>query len=401
MVIMLKGIPWDWSGLLESSKDGNLLIEEKDIICKINNTTIEVLKIKLNITSVVYEKASADEIIEGFEELKSTFGFQRVLKALVTIMLVRIRISKRSDISLFEPEVIDFLKICYWYNRIKSISSIKHRTKEIRSRLSKRLLYKLEKNKRTIDYSNLSDAELENKIAETLGEIRRAQSHLDQNERLRLLNEYLNSINVCISELMFAAIARQSNFVIDFGPTNNNYDYDIIIDGHPCQIKTLFSYDMFPISESDISKQKAYYQRFKELQELYDANQIEWSFVKGEVIKYIKSDCFDKINDALRQKAQIIILDGTRTIPGRLLNYYYTDDSIFVKINDSFIESLKNSPNDFVSIIFASTSYDNKFRISSVVVKVPVRNVNQVYQVNEIRLDETYIVSGHNRIRSY
>ena len=72
---------------------------------------------------------------------------------------------------------------------------------------------------------------------------------------------------------------------------------------------------------------------------------------------------------------------GTRTIAGLLLNYYYTDDSTFAKINNSFIESLKISPNDFASIIFASTS--------SLVVKVPVININQVYQVDEIRLDET------------
>jgi hypothetical protein len=67
----------------------------------------------------------------------------------------------------------------------------------------------------------------------------------------------------------------------------------------------------------------------------------------------------------------------------------YTDDSTYAKINNSFIESLKISPNDFASFIFASTSYDNEFRISSLVVKVPVININQVYQVDEIRLDET------------
>lgn len=75
---------------------------------------------------------------------------------------------------------------------------------------------------------------------------------------------------------------------------------------------------------------------------------------------------------------------GTRTIAGLLLNYYYTDDSTFAKINNCFIESLKISPNDF-----ASTSYDNEFRISSLVVKVPVINMNRVYQVDKIRLDET------------
>lgn len=73
----------------------------------------------------------------------------------------------------------------------------------------------------------------------------------------------------------------------------------------------------------------------------------------------------------------------------RTVTKYYTDDSTFAKINNSFIESLKISPNDFASIILASTSYDNEFRISSLVVKVPVININQVYQVGEIRLDET------------
>jgi len=97
----------------------------------------------------------------------------------------------------------------------------------------------------------------------------------------------------------------------------------------------------------------------------------------------------------LQYRARVLLTEereqqlGTRIIAGLLLNYYYTDDSTFAKINNSFIESLKISPNDFASIIFASTSYDNEFRISSLVVKVPVININQVYQVDKIRLDET------------
>jgi len=97
----------------------------------------------------------------------------------------------------------------------------------------------------------------------------------------------------------------------------------------------------------------------------------------------------------LHYRARVLLAEEKRTATGdknycrTVTKYYYTDDSTFAEINNSFIESLKISPNDFASIIFASTSYDNEFRISSLVVKVPVININQVYQAHKIRLDET------------
>jgi hypothetical protein len=221
-----------------------------------------------------------------------------------------------------------------------------------------------------------------------LDDIRKKQSQEDKKQIFQWLNEYLNFVNVCISELMFSVLANDSNFKVDFIPANNNYDYDIIIDGHHVQIKTLFSYDKFPFNESELRKQEEYVEDSKKVEELYNKKQITWDYVKQEIIIYVKSNCIDKINKSLRQKAEIVILDGTRTIPGLLLNYYYTDDSVFVKIHDSFIESLKHNSNDFVPVIFASTSYDKKFRISSLVVRVPMTNRNEV---NEMEKDKTCI----------
>ena len=80
-------------------------------------------------------------------------------------------------------------------------------------------------------------------------------------------------------------------------------------------------------------------------------------------------------------------MDGTRTIPGLLLDYYYTDDSIFVKMHNSLVESLKNNLNGFVSVIFVSISYDKKFRISSLELKVPITNADQV---NEMEKNKTH-----------
>jgi hypothetical protein len=59
-----------------------------------------------------------------------------------------------------------------------------------------------------------------------------------------------------------------------------------------------------------------------------------------------------------------------------LNHYYYTDDFNFIKVRESFIQSLSFNSNDFVPVIFASTSYDRKFRISSLVVKIHVTKVN-------------------------
>lgn len=372
---MLKNIPWDWSNL--SSKDGQIELEENDIVInKIDDNRIEFAKITLDIHSLVYENATAEEIAQGFEELNSFFDFIRVIQVLLKSSLIKANVA--SDRSLIEPDIADFLKICYWYNKIKNIQTIEHRRKELRSRLCKKLLHKLERGKRTINYSDLSDDEIRKKIDETLDKITREQTEYSQNQMFNWLNEYLNFINVCISELMFAALANESDLTIDFTPAANDYDYDLIIDGRPIQIKTLFCYDAFAISKSQEVKQQKYVKKFKELSDLYNNSQITWPFVKQEIIKYIKSDCIHVVNNGLRQQAEIIILDGTRTIPGLLLNYYYTDDSKFVKMHNSFVESLNNRTDNIIPVIFASTSYDNRFRISSVVVNVPVKKVNQV-----------------------
>jgi hypothetical protein len=389
---LLTKYPWDWSKLRSSINDGIIEFNGSDIINEINGDTLELAKIKFNIGSVVYEKVTAREIIDGFEELKTFFDFVRVLEVLSNAMLAKIR--KILDPSPVEPDTIDLLKLCYWYNRLKNINTIEHKRKEIFSRVCQRLLHRLEKrSKRTIDYSNLSEYEIKEKIDNTLDEIRQTQSTDDSMQTFRWLNEYLNFINVCVSELIFPSLASESGSKIDFVPTNkdHDYDYDIMINGHPTQIKTLFSYEVFGIDEVEQHKQEKYHQGVARVRELYDTNQITMDLVKKEIIEFTKRSCINKINDALRQKAEIIIIDSTRTIPGLLQNYYYTNDTEYIKFHNSLTEVMNNPINKFVYVIFASTAYDNKFRVSSLVVKVPVTKINQVIQVDNSKKDEIFI----------
>jgi hypothetical protein len=99
--------------------------------------------------------------------------------------------------------------------------------------------------------------------------------------------------------------------------------------------------------------------------DLYNNNQLTFELVKQKIIHYMQSNGVAKVNEALRQKAEIIILDATRTIPGLYLDYYYTNDSKYTKICDSLAELVKPPPHGFINVLYVSTSYDVKFRVSS------------------------------------
>ncbi|MPZ08407.1 MAG: hypothetical protein GEU26_18665 [Nitrososphaeraceae archaeon] len=369
-------MPWDWSNLISLSSNDLIEFNAENLISKVDRNTIEFANIKFKIGSVVYQNASSDDIINGFKELNTLFDFIRVIEVLLKTTVISLKSSP--DLCKFEPQIADFIKICYWYNNLKNISTVEHRRKELRSRLCKGLLYNLEKGKVTIDVSNLTDEEIKSRVNSALEIIRNTRLQEKSRKILRTLNTYLDYINVCISELMFPALANELNFDVDFTPANNPYDFDMIIDGHSTQIKTLFSYQQFPIDEIEKRKQEIYLKRSVELRDMYEKKMITWEYVAEEVLEYIKTKCFTKINDTLRQKAEIIILDGTRTIPGLLLNYHYTDDSEFVKIHDSFEKAMNNIAAGFTNIIFASTAYDTNFRISTLVIRVPVEKVNQI-----------------------
>jgi hypothetical protein len=379
---MLKELPWNWDEVILATKDGRTEFDENDLIIqKVDNNTIKIAKIKFRIDSVIFEDASAEEILEGYNELTSFCDVIRVIELLVKSMVTRA--NGQTNIEEIEPEVLDFVKICYWYIQIKRINTLKHRRKEVRTRLCAKLLFKLEKSKGTLEYSNLED-EIEPRIEETLKQIRLETSQNDRDREPVLLNEYLNFISVCISELMFSALANKYNYQIDFSPGNNNYDYDVIINGRPSQVKTLFAYNIFR-TRSEVRKQEKYIQEKSKVIELYNNNQLTFDLVKQKIVQYIKTDGIHKINEALRQKAEIVILDGSRTIPGLYLDYYYTDDSKYVKIYDSLRELMKPLSNGFINVLYVSTSYDVKFRISSLVIKVPVL---EVLQVNERERDK-------------
>jgi hypothetical protein len=159
-----------------------------------------------------------------------------------------------SEIYKFEPDVIDFLKICCWYSRLRTIVTVVHKIKELRVRLAKKLLYRLESGKVSINYDGISSKEIQKMISNAIREL--GKEPMDINKRRQLLSEYYDFVSVTISELMYTSLAHEYGHRISFEPRNKDFDFDMKVEDIPFQVKTLFSFKYFPVSISEIANSK-------------------------------------------------------------------------------------------------------------------------------------------------
>ena len=113
-------LPWDWSDVISSTRNGRTEFSEHDLVIqKINDNTIKLGGIKFRIDSVVFENASAEEIIEGYEEMKSFCEVDRVVELLVAYMIVKV--NRHLNIQAFEPNVIDFARFVFGIIGLKTL----------------------------------------------------------------------------------------------------------------------------------------------------------------------------------------------------------------------------------------------------------------------------------------
>jgi hypothetical protein len=277
-----------------------------------------------------------------------------------------------SEIYKFEPDVVDFLKICYWYYRIGKTPTIIHKLKELRTRLAKKLLYRLESGKVSFSYEGLSSDEIQNKISDILNKLGKKET--DIISKKHLLNGYYDFVSVTISELMYPSLAQEYGHMVSFVPRNQDFDFDVKIDNLPLQVKTLIPVRYFPISDLDITKLKKHDEEVARIGCLYHNNQLNQSYVQERVLDYVKRSCISQINKSLEQKAKAVILDATQTAEGWLLNQLYTDDKVYVKFDDSLKKCIENYSHQYVNVVFASTAYDCNYRISTLAMRLPIKD---------------------------
>ena len=236
------------------------------------------------------------------------------------------------------------------------------------------MLYKLESPKISINYEGLSDIEIEQMISDKIMESRKKGRQKADINRKNLLNQYFDFVRIIISELMFPSLAEEFNHEISFEPSNQDFDFDAKIDTLPFQVKTLISRKYFPISSLDIANQQKYEREVAQIRSLYYNNQLNQAYVARRLLDYVKRSCISQINKSLEQKTKVIILDGTLTTEGFLLNQLFTDDEVYVKFDHSIKKSIENYSNGYVNVVFVSTAYDYNYRISTLAMKLPIKD---------------------------
>jgi hypothetical protein len=113
---------WDWKKLIEAIQDGRLEFSESEIgPTAIDDEYIEFCKIILNNRSLIYQNCKVNDLIDGWNELSKTLDLVRVLELFLSTSMSRLKDVDVSEIYKFEPDVIDFLKICCWYSRLRTL----------------------------------------------------------------------------------------------------------------------------------------------------------------------------------------------------------------------------------------------------------------------------------------
>lgn len=189
-----------------------------------------------------------------------------------------------------------------------------------------------------------------------------------------MLNEYYDFVSVTISELMYPSLAQEYGHMISFEPRNRDFDFDMKVENLPFQIKTMISVKYFPVSTLEIENQQKYEEEVAQLRYLHYNNKLNKSYVERKVIDYVKNNCISQINKSPEQKATIVILDGTRTAEGFLLNQSFTEDEMYIKFDDSLKKSIKRNSNQVVNVIFASGAYDYNYRISALTMRLHIKD---------------------------
>jgi hypothetical protein len=385
-------IIWDWANLIPLLKNDITDFSDQDIIpLKIDEEYLEFCKIKLNIHSLIYEKANFNDILNGWNEIKKIIDIEKIAELMLYTTYSRIVDNGITLDNLWrvEPNIIILLKFCYWSSQILQIPTLVHKQKEVRQRLGGKLLRKI----KSIAHDSISipdddsDENIKIEIDKNIHQMNNLQKERDFKKLRTFLIEYYNFFEVCLSEILYPALSKNIEHEIEFKPRNNDYDYDILISTIPVQVKNFFSFEIFSLNDEEKLKINNYNAKIAKIDHYFfnDKDKLLEMDIKEILQRFLKSN-ISEINKALKQKAKIIIFDITRTWQGYLLNRRLCEDPEYIKWQNQLKEALNQISEYFVSVIIVARATDVNYRISSVFVKLPILRLLDEEKLNNAEI---------------
>jgi hypothetical protein len=385
-------IIWDWASLIPLLQKDITDFSDQDIIpLKIDEEYLEFCKIKLNIHSLIYEKANFNDILNAWNEIKKIIDIEKIAELLLYTTYSRIVDNGITLDNLWkvEPNIIILLKFCYWSSQILQIPTLVHKQKEVRQRLGGKLLRKI----KSIAHDSISipdddsDENIKIEIDKNIHQMNNLQKERDFKKLRTFLIEYYNFFEVCLSEILYPALSKNIEHEIEFKPRNNDYDYDILISTIPVQVKNSFSFEIFSLNDEERLKINNYNAKIAKIDHYFfnDKDKLLEMDIKEILQSFLKSN-ISEINKALKQKAKIIIFDITRTWQGYLLNRRLCEDPEYIKWQNQLKEALNQISEYFVSVIIVARATEVNYRISSVFVKLPILRLLDEEKLNNAEI---------------
>jgi hypothetical protein len=180
-------------------------------------------------------------------------------------------------------------------------------------------------------------------------------------------NTWFKDVWNVTSELLFAGICAENGFKVTFTPSQQQYDYDFIVDGYPVQMKSLNTpYDIQSLA--DVKRTR---------KEFVDKGKITYDLVTKMILDAIQNK-LGEVDDALKQGAKIVFLNGTSDVSGQFFGQFCFEVDNHFSITESMITSIQLvKGNDlFIPLIYCATGIRLKYYINTLPFKVPIIVVN-------------------------
>jgi len=319
LYILDNKVIWDFSQLIPCYKKENFVADmDKIFPSPLTQDYVTFCFVKFNVTSVIYEKSTANEVFEGYnlviKDLKKQLIeylietiFARFLDEFITYF------NKDPKFAIIiEPIVTSLLRFFYWYYKYYRIWSTNEnqeshnsKRKEIRSKITQKFLRVFEQFHQSIKYPEEfnNDEELI-KWVKLQNNIPLSKSKHDPiyKKYINVLVETLKNIN---SELMLASLSNEY-FDVSFDKfISNDHDFDFLINNFGIQIKI--------ISETPTENKKNSLLENIETNGLIDQVKLEREFFKF----LIDNDQIDHLEKSIeKQKSKIIFFNISETLIG-------------------------------------------------------------------------------------
>jgi len=375
---------WDFERFFQVLNNETPLFEELEIIpseSEIGYFTFGY--IKFSIHSTIHSDAVIGDILMAHKHFGKHFhllfgNLYGILNSrLVDEFASYSKENKLEEFMNYEPNVLEIIRLCYWYYQCDFLSStFYYKKKEIRRKIYKGILDLFKPYYESVSYDNFAnDYEFNRWVEERVKGFspeRRKDKRFEQSilELLRVLK----SIN---SELMLAWLCHRFGKISFDATQTNGHDYDFIINGTiGVQIKT-----PFPVYDNKNPF-------FKKVEALEVNGNIADDKLEKEFWNYIFDiNQVDKIDKAIEQGSKIIFFNLSYTHIGYAMERHIVESNKLAGFAKSLSDSIDiASETEYLPLIIFLSRTNVRYNIIGTHLKVPITK-----DKNKIKMDRARV----------